>query len=71
MDGTITTTTDKAGFYSFENPTIGKHKIEIYYNDKFVRAEEIDIKRVNINDKKESNPEKDLNIIMYSNFNNI
>jgi hypothetical protein len=71
MDGTITTTTDDAGFYSFENPTLGKHKIEIYYNDKFVRAEEIDIKSSNINDKKESNAEKDLNIIMYSNFSNM
>jgi hypothetical protein len=68
MDGTITTTTDKDGFYSFENPTVGKHKIEIYYNDKFLRAEEIDIKNENINYKKESNAKKDLNIIMYSNF---
>jgi hypothetical protein len=70
MNGTITTTTDEAGFYSFENPTIGKHKVEIYYNDKFVRAEEIDIKSENINGKKESNPKKDLNIIMYSNIRN-
>ncbi len=71
MDGTITTTTDEAGFYSLENPTIGKHKIEIYYKDNFVRAEEIDIKSENINNKKESNPVKDLDIIMYSNLSNI
>ncbi|HEX9060234.1 MAG TPA: hypothetical protein VF941_08640 [Clostridia bacterium] len=64
MDGTTTTTSDENGTYSFDNPTVGKHKIDVYYNDTLIKSDNVDISEQNIDRRGTSDASKDVDLTL-------